>query len=76
MCCIFHLFCRISPKSRDARSNAEEHAGEDEDVQAERIRTATALNTSIEEVGHKWQNELMEYSGAQEQRLIDVLGFV
>ncbi|XP_065764705.1 ATP-binding cassette sub-family A member 6 isoform X2 [Muntiacus reevesi] len=40
---------RISPKSRDARSNAEEHAGEDEDVQAERIRTATALNTSIEE---------------------------
>ncbi|OWK13937.1 hypothetical protein Celaphus_00001689, partial [Cervus elaphus hippelaphus] len=49
MCCIFHLFCRISPKSRDARSNAEEHAGEDEDVQAERRRTATALNTSIEE---------------------------
>ncbi|KAF4012945.1 hypothetical protein G4228_003023 [Cervus hanglu yarkandensis] len=41
---------RISPKSRDARSNAEEHAGEDEDVQAERRRTATALNTSIEEV--------------------------
>ncbi|XP_043304044.1 ATP-binding cassette sub-family A member 6 isoform X5 [Cervus canadensis] len=40
---------RISPKSRDARSNAEEHAGEDEDVQAERRRTATALNTSIEE---------------------------
>ncbi|XP_061000983.1 ATP-binding cassette sub-family A member 6 isoform X3 [Dama dama] len=40
---------RISPKSRDAHSNAEEHAGEDEDVQAERIRTATALNTSIEE---------------------------
>uniref|UniRef100_A0A4W2EEA1 ABC transporter domain-containing protein n=1 Tax=Bos indicus x Bos taurus TaxID=30522 RepID=A0A4W2EEA1_BOBOX len=40
---------RISPQSRDARSNAEEPIGEDEDVQAERIRTATALNTSIEE---------------------------
>uniref|UniRef100_A0A4W2GLK8 ATP binding cassette subfamily A member 6 n=1 Tax=Bos indicus x Bos taurus TaxID=30522 RepID=A0A4W2GLK8_BOBOX len=48
-CCVFHLFCRISPQSRDARSNAEEPIGEDEDVQAERIRTATALNTSIEE---------------------------
>uniref|UniRef100_A0A8C6G270 ATP binding cassette subfamily A member 6 n=1 Tax=Moschus moschiferus TaxID=68415 RepID=A0A8C6G270_MOSMO len=32
---------RISPKSRDARSNAEKPVGEDEDVQAERIRTAT-----------------------------------
>uniref|UniRef100_A0A8C6G1K5 ATP binding cassette subfamily A member 6 n=1 Tax=Moschus moschiferus TaxID=68415 RepID=A0A8C6G1K5_MOSMO len=40
---------RISPKSRDARSNAEKPVGEDEDVQAERIRTATALNMSIEE---------------------------
>ncbi|XP_055264695.1 ATP-binding cassette sub-family A member 6 isoform X3 [Moschus berezovskii] len=40
---------RISPKSRDAHSNAEKPVGEDEDVQAERIRTATALNMSIEE---------------------------
>ncbi|XP_055430976.1 ATP-binding cassette sub-family A member 6-like isoform X2 [Bubalus kerabau] len=40
---------RISPQSRDAHSNADEPIGEDEDVQAERIRTATALNTSIEE---------------------------
>lgn len=40
---------RISPQSRDARSNTEKPVAEDEDVQAERIRTATALNTSIEE---------------------------
>ena len=68
MCCIFHLFCRISPKSRDARSNEEEHAGEDEDVQAERIRTATALNTSIEEVGTqvaKWVNGIFRSSGTE-----------
>ena len=68
---MFHLFCRISPQSRDARSNAEEPIGEDEDVQAERIRTATALNTSIEEVGiqvSKWV--LMECSGTQESRLM------
>nr|XP_010946927.1 ATP-binding cassette sub-family A member 6 isoform X1 [Camelus bactrianus]XP_045367886.1 ATP-binding cassette sub-family A member 6 isoform X1 [Camelus bactrianus] len=40
---------RISPKSRDARPNPEEPVDEDEDVQTERIRTATALTTSIEE---------------------------
>ncbi|XP_057572147.1 ATP-binding cassette sub-family A member 6 isoform X2 [Hippopotamus amphibius kiboko] len=40
---------RISPKSRDARPNPEEPVDEDEDVQAERMRTATALTTSIEE---------------------------
>ncbi|XP_023585202.1 ATP-binding cassette sub-family A member 6 [Trichechus manatus latirostris] len=37
---------RISPQSRHARPNAEEPSDEDEDVQAERIRTATALTTS------------------------------
>ncbi|KAM9597862.1 ATP-binding cassette sub-family A member 6 [Trichechus inunguis] len=37
---------RISPQSRHARPNAKEPADEDEDVQAERIRTATALTTS------------------------------
>ncbi|XP_049715282.1 ATP-binding cassette sub-family A member 6 isoform X2 [Elephas maximus indicus] len=37
---------RISPQSRDARPNPEEPVDEDEDVQAERIRTATALTTS------------------------------
>uniref|UniRef100_A0A8C3WMI6 ATP binding cassette subfamily A member 6 n=1 Tax=Catagonus wagneri TaxID=51154 RepID=A0A8C3WMI6_9CETA len=40
---------RISPESREARPNPEEPVDEDEDVQAERIRTATALTTSIEE---------------------------
>uniref|UniRef100_A0A8D1Y9C5 ABC transporter domain-containing protein n=1 Tax=Sus scrofa TaxID=9823 RepID=A0A8D1Y9C5_PIG len=40
---------RIAPRSRDARPNPEEPVDEDEDVQAERIRTATALTTSIEE---------------------------
>ncbi|XP_011717931.2 ATP-binding cassette sub-family A member 6 isoform X1 [Macaca nemestrina] len=38
---------RISPQSRDAKPNPEEPIDEDEDVQAERIRTATALTTSI-----------------------------
>ncbi|XP_062936396.1 ATP-binding cassette sub-family A member 6 [Cynocephalus volans] len=37
---------RISPQSRDVRPNPEEPIDEDEDVQAERIRTATALTTS------------------------------
>ncbi|ELK12424.1 ATP-binding cassette sub-family A member 6 [Pteropus alecto] len=42
---------RISPPSREARPNPEEPVDEDEDVQAERIRTATALTTSnMEEV--------------------------
>ncbi|XP_061031488.1 ATP-binding cassette sub-family A member 6 [Eubalaena glacialis] len=40
---------RISPKSRDGRPNPEEPVDEDEDVQAERIRTATALTISTEE---------------------------
>uniref|UniRef100_A0A8C2SGT9 ABC transporter domain-containing protein n=1 Tax=Capra hircus TaxID=9925 RepID=A0A8C2SGT9_CAPHI len=48
-CYLFRLFCRISPQSRDAHSNTEKPVAEDEDVQAERIRTATALNTSVEE---------------------------
>ncbi|KAL2764727.1 ATP-binding cassette sub-family A member 6, partial [Daubentonia madagascariensis] len=37
---------RISPQSGEARPNPEEPVDEDEDVQAERIRTATALTTS------------------------------
>nr|XP_002748709.2 ATP-binding cassette sub-family A member 6 isoform X1 [Callithrix jacchus]XP_008995894.2 ATP-binding cassette sub-family A member 6 isoform X1 [Callithrix jacchus] len=37
---------RISPQIRDAKPNPEEPTDEDEDVQAERIRTATALTTS------------------------------
>uniref|UniRef100_A0A8C5V552 ATP binding cassette subfamily A member 6 n=1 Tax=Microcebus murinus TaxID=30608 RepID=A0A8C5V552_MICMU len=37
---------RISPQSREARPNPEGPTDEDEDVQAERIRTATALTTS------------------------------
>ncbi|XP_014644682.1 PREDICTED: ATP-binding cassette sub-family A member 6 [Ceratotherium simum simum] len=37
---------RISPQSRNVRPNPEEPVDEDEDVQAERIRTATALTTS------------------------------
>ncbi|XP_045425476.1 ATP-binding cassette sub-family A member 6 isoform X1 [Lemur catta] len=37
---------RISPQSREARPNPEEPTDEDEDVQAERIRAATALTTS------------------------------
>uniref|UniRef100_A0A2K5QC71 ATP binding cassette subfamily A member 6 n=1 Tax=Cebus imitator TaxID=2715852 RepID=A0A2K5QC71_CEBIM len=37
---------RISPQIRDAKPNPEEPIDEDEDVQAERIRTATALTTS------------------------------
>ncbi|XP_039715147.1 ATP-binding cassette sub-family A member 6 isoform X2 [Pteropus medius] len=37
---------RISPPRREARPNPEEPVDEDEDVQAERIRTATALTTS------------------------------
>ncbi|XP_005861878.1 PREDICTED: ATP-binding cassette sub-family A member 6 isoform X2 [Myotis brandtii] len=42
---------RISPQRREARPNPEEPIDEDEDVQAERTRTATALMTtsSIEE---------------------------
>ncbi|XP_068386838.1 ATP-binding cassette sub-family A member 6 isoform X2 [Eschrichtius robustus] len=40
---------RISPKSRDGRPNPEEPVDEDEDVQAERMRTATALTISTEE---------------------------
>ncbi|XP_005402165.1 PREDICTED: ATP-binding cassette sub-family A member 6 [Chinchilla lanigera] len=39
-------FFRISPRSPDTRPNPEEPGGEDEDVQAERIRTSTALTTS------------------------------
>lgn len=47
----FFFFHRISPQSRDARANPEEPVDEDEDVQAERIRAATALATaSLEEV--------------------------
>ncbi|XP_053426833.1 ATP-binding cassette sub-family A member 6 [Nycticebus coucang] len=37
---------RLSPQSREARPNPEEPVDEDEDVHAERIRTATALTTS------------------------------
>ncbi|XP_012517677.1 PREDICTED: ATP-binding cassette sub-family A member 8-like [Propithecus coquereli] len=37
---------RISPQSRGARPNPEEPTDEDEEVQAERIRAATALTTS------------------------------
>ncbi|XP_012658566.1 ATP-binding cassette sub-family A member 6 [Otolemur garnettii] len=37
---------RLSPQSREARPNPEEPIDEDEDVQAERIRTTTALTTS------------------------------
>ncbi|XP_051681851.2 ATP-binding cassette sub-family A member 6 isoform X1 [Oryctolagus cuniculus] len=37
---------RIFPQSRDARPNPEETVDEDEDVQAERLRTAAALTTS------------------------------
>lgn len=37
---------RISPQSPEARPNPEEPGDEDEDVQAERIRTSTALTTS------------------------------
>lgn len=51
MCRSLHFLHRIAPRSRDARPNPEEPVDEDEDVQAERIRTATALTTSIEEVG-------------------------
>ncbi|KAI5933366.1 ATP-binding cassette sub-family A member 6 [Manis javanica] len=40
---------RISPQSRDARANPEEPVDEDEDVQAERIRAATALATASSE---------------------------
>uniref|UniRef100_A0A8C4MKZ4 ABC transporter domain-containing protein n=1 Tax=Equus asinus asinus TaxID=83772 RepID=A0A8C4MKZ4_EQUAS len=40
---------RISPQSRNAPPNPEESVDEDEDVQAERIRTATALTTSNSE---------------------------
>ncbi|XP_010638876.1 ATP-binding cassette sub-family A member 6 isoform X2 [Fukomys damarensis] len=39
-------FFRISPHSRDAQTNPEEPGDEHEDVQAERIRTSTALTTS------------------------------
>uniref|UniRef100_A0A8C8X2B6 ABC transporter domain-containing protein n=1 Tax=Panthera leo TaxID=9689 RepID=A0A8C8X2B6_PANLE len=40
---------RISPQSRGAQPNPEEPGDEDEDVKAERIRTATALATSLSE---------------------------
>ncbi|XP_046531933.1 ATP-binding cassette sub-family A member 6 isoform X1 [Equus quagga] len=40
---------RISPQSRNTPPNPEESVDEDEDVQAERIRTATALTTSNSE---------------------------
>lgn len=43
---IFHFLHRIFPQSRDARPNPEETVDEDEDVQEERLRTATALTTS------------------------------
>ncbi|EHB07723.1 ATP-binding cassette sub-family A member 6 [Heterocephalus glaber] len=39
-------FFRISPQSRNAQPNPEEPGDEHEDVQAERIRTSTALTTS------------------------------
>ncbi|KAM6174538.1 ATP-binding cassette sub-family A member 6 [Erethizon dorsatum] len=39
-------FFRISPQSPDPQPNLEEPRDEDEDVQAERIRTSTALTTS------------------------------
>ncbi|KAK1330897.1 hypothetical protein QTO34_008839 [Cnephaeus nilssonii] len=37
---------RISPRSSDVYQNPEEPEGEDEDVQMERVRTATALNST------------------------------
>ena len=54
----FHFLYRISPQSRNAPPNPEESVDEDEDVQAERIRTATALTTSnseeVEKQVTKW----------------------
>ncbi|EPY72547.1 hypothetical protein CB1_001336002 [Camelus ferus] len=53
----------ISPKSRDARPNPEEPVDEDEDVQTERIRTATALTTSIEEVELTGYDSVLDHRG-------------
>lgn len=42
---------RISPRNNDVHQNPEEPEGEDEDVQMERMRTASALaSTSFDEV--------------------------
>lgn len=42
----FRFLHRISPQSGKARRNPEEPVDEDEDIQAERIRTAAALTTA------------------------------
>lgn len=46
--CNSTVFHRISPQSLNGQLNPEERRGEDEDedVQAERIRTSAALSTS------------------------------
>ena len=71
-CCVFHFLCRISPKSRDGRPNPEEPVDEDEDVQAERIRTATALTISTEEVEKQATEWVLAelFEGGQEWGLI------
>lgn len=49
----FRFLHRISPRSGKARPNPEEPVDEDEDVQAERIRTAAALTAANSEVANQ-----------------------
>lgn len=63
---VYFIFSVEFPQSRNARSNTEKPVAEDEDVQAERIRTSHRLNTSIEGGGDATAEWVVECSAAQE----------